>query len=41
MMVLLKALIIPWNMAKNDYLRELLNEIKLRYHLGEEVFADS
>ncbi len=28
-------------MAKNDYLRELLNEIKLRYQLGEEVFADS
>ncbi|MBP6933702.1 hypothetical protein KBB59_02380 [Candidatus Woesebacteria bacterium] len=28
-------------MAKNDYLRELLNEIKLRYHLGEEVFVDS
>ena len=28
-------------MANNDYVRELLNEIKLRYHLGEEVFVDS
>lgn len=28
-------------MAKNDYLRDLLNEIKLRYSLDEEQFAES
>jgi hypothetical protein len=38
MIVLLKVLIIPLNMAKNDYLRDLLNEIKLRYQLGEDAF---
>ena len=28
-------------MAKNDYLRDLLNEIKLRYQLGEEDSTDA
>jgi hypothetical protein len=28
-------------MAKNDYLRDLLNDIKLRYQLGEDAFAES
>ncbi|NLG06577.1 MAG: hypothetical protein GX559_02670 [Candidatus Pacebacteria bacterium] len=28
-------------MAKNDHLRDLLNEIKLRYSLDEEQFAES
>ena len=28
-------------MAKNDYLRDLLNEIKLRYQLGEDGFTES
>jgi len=41
MIVFLKVLIIPWNMAKNDYLRDLLNDIKLRYQLGEDAFAES
>jgi hypothetical protein len=27
-------------MAKNDYLRDLLNEIKLRYQLGDDAFAE-
>ncbi|MFA6814460.1 MAG: hypothetical protein GX943_02620 [Candidatus Pacebacteria bacterium] len=28
-------------MAKNDYLRDLLNEIKLRYQLGEDEFTET